>query len=93
MPAWIVESIDLDLEQVIPECDRTLSIFKVEEFDLMLSGHSTLDMDDWKQYTQYTGDYNESSDVVGWFWSAVEKFSPEVTLTAVITDGSSSRGN
>jgi len=63
--------------EVIPECDRTLSIFKVEEFDLMLSGHSTLDMDDWKQYTQYTGDYNESSDVVGWFWSAVEKFSPE----------------
>ena len=69
---------------MIPECDRTLSIFKVEEFDLMLSGHSTLDMDDWKHYTQYTGDYNESSDVVRWFWSAVEKFSPEVTPTAVI---------
>lgn len=63
--------------EVVPDCDRTLSIFSVEEFDLLLSGHSDLDVIEWKQYTQYTGDYKESSPVVGWFWGAVEKFSAE----------------
>jgi len=46
-----------------------------QELELLLCGLPTIDIEDWKQNTEYVGDYERkkaSHHVVQWFWSVVE---------------------
>eukprot|EP00658_Telonema_sp_P-2_P059529 TRINITY_DN4852_c0_g1_i3.p1 TRINITY_DN4852_c0_g1~~TRINITY_DN4852_c0_g1_i3.p1 ORF type:complete len:432 (-),score=94.32 TRINITY_DN4852_c0_g1_i3:147-1442(-) len=63
--------------EVIPQCDKILSVLDVHELDILMSGLHDLDVNEWKQNTQYTGNYDAGSPVVKWFWAAVEKFNAE----------------
>eukprot|EP00656_Telonema_subtile_P041092 TRINITY_DN461_c0_g1_i4.p2 TRINITY_DN461_c0_g1~~TRINITY_DN461_c0_g1_i4.p2 ORF type:complete len:310 (-),score=92.75 TRINITY_DN461_c0_g1_i4:256-1185(-) len=82
---WILQAgFKLQLEQfcqgfweVIPQCDKVLTIFTMEELDMMISGLYELDVHEWRQHSQYTGDYHDGSPVVQWFWMAVESLSAE----------------
>jgi E3 ubiquitin-protein ligase HUWE1 len=57
--------------QIIPQ--KLISIFDHRELELVISGMPTIDIKDWKNNTIYEN-YNETSDVVVYFWEIIESF-------------------
>jgi len=45
-----------------------LKIFDENELELLMCGIGTIDVRDWKEHTNYKGDYNANHLVVQWFW-------------------------
>ena len=62
---------------VVPE--PLLAVFDFQELELLLHGLPNIDMDDWIQQTDYTGEFlgNTGHKVVGWFWDIVRSFEQE----------------
>eukprot|EP00592_Proboscia_alata_P014440 CAMPEP_0194393738 /NCGR_PEP_ID=MMETSP0174-20130528/123464_1 /TAXON_ID=216777 /ORGANISM="Proboscia alata, Strain PI-D3" /LENGTH=763 /DNA_ID=CAMNT_0039189457 /DNA_START=265 /DNA_END=2553 /DNA_ORIENTATION=- len=57
---------------VIPE--PLLTVFDFQELELVMCGMPTIDMDDWKAHTEYSGHYEDEGEdhqVVQWFWEVV----------------------
>lgn len=50
--------------------------FTESEFELLLCGISDIDIDDWKRHTYYIG-YSSDSEIILWFWTAVDEFTLE----------------
>ena len=60
--------------EVIPSV--LLSVFDFQELELVLCGLPNIDLDDWEQNTEYSGDYKRrgrSHKVVKWFWKLVRE--------------------
>jgi len=53
-----------------------ISIFDEGELELLISGMPEIDVDDWKNNTDYIN-YNHSSPQIQWFWRAVRSFDKE----------------
>ncbi|KAI5799845.1 hypothetical protein EDC01DRAFT_764959 [Geopyxis carbonaria] len=53
-----------------------ISIFNEQELELLISGMPEIDMDDWKNNTEYHN-YSASSPQIQWFWRAVRSFDKE----------------
>lgn len=45
-----------------------LKIFDENELELLMCGIGTIDVKDWKEHTNYKGDYGPNHVVVQWFW-------------------------
>jgi E3 ubiquitin-protein ligase HUWE1 len=60
----LYEVIDTDL----------ISIFTESELELLICGNPVIDVEDWKNNTEYSG-LSMSSNLIRWFWRAVEEFS------------------
>lgn len=62
---------------VVPE--PLLAVFDFQELELLLHGLPNIDMDDWIQQTEYTGEFagNTGHKVVVWFWDIVRGFEQE----------------
>jgi hypothetical protein len=62
---------------VVPE--PLLSVLDFQELELLLHGLPTIDMNDWIQNTEYTGEFlnQPKHKVVQWFWETVEGFEQE----------------
>ena len=60
--------------EVIPA--ELVSIFNEQELELLISGLPDIDVDDWKNNTEYTN-YTPTSPQVQWFWRAVRSFDDE----------------
>ncbi len=69
-----IDSIVKGFNSLIPE-DK-LTIFNVDEFDLLLSGQVKIDISDWKNNTEYI-EYKENDDIIKWFWEILNKLRPE----------------
>ncbi|KAL8661542.1 MAG: hypothetical protein Q9202_005487 [Teloschistes flavicans] len=54
-----------------------ISIFNEQELELLISGLPDIDVDDWKNNTEYHN-YSASSSQIQWFWRAVRSFDKEV---------------
>ena len=52
-----------------------IKIFKIEEFDFLLSGQRTIDLEDWKKNTIYKGHYNENNQTIKYFWQVLSELS------------------
>lgn len=64
---------------VIPE--PLLTIFDFQELELLMCGLPEIDMEDWKQHTEYSGDCEHDaadSIVCQWFWEVVSEFDQEM---------------
>jgi HECT-domain (ubiquitin-transferase) len=64
---------------VVPE--PALTIFDANELELILCGFPVIDLDDWKENTDYKGIFEFvgiEHDVVQWFWEVVEDFDLEM---------------
>mmetsp|Transcript_9210 Transcript_9210/g.14159 ORF Transcript_9210/g.14159 Transcript_9210/m.14159 type:complete len:770 (-) Transcript_9210:205-2514(-) len=63
---------------VIPE--PLLTVFDFQELELLMCGLPTIDMDDWKEHTEYSGEYDEMPDheVCQWFWEVVTDWDQEM---------------
>lgn len=53
-----------------------IKIFNEQELELLISGLPDIDIDDWKNNTEYEG-YVSGSSPVQWFWRAVRSFDQE----------------
>ncbi|KAJ1800970.1 E3 ubiquitin-protein ligase tom1 [Coemansia sp. RSA 2399] len=60
---------------VIP--NDLIGIFNEQELELLISGMPDIDVDDWRNNTEYHGGYNSSSAQIQWFWRAVRSFDQE----------------
>ena len=62
---------------VVPE--PFLSVFDFQELELLLHGLPNIDMQDWKNNTDYTGEFSGQPNhrVVTWFWEVVTEMSQE----------------
>jgi len=54
-----------------------ISILDFQELELLMCGLSEIDVEDWKQYTVYTGYAQAQSPVVKWFWEVMAEFTDE----------------
>ena len=71
----------LGFYEVIPE--PLLTIVDFQELELLMCGLPHIDMNDWRQHTRYTGEYEnvgESHQTVQWFWQVVEEMDLETRL-------------
>lgn len=53
-----------------------INIFNEQELELLISGMPDIDMDDWRNNTEYHN-YSASSPQIQWFWRAVRSFDKE----------------
>ena len=53
-----------------------ISIFNEQELELLISGLPDIDVDDWKNHTEYHN-YTAASPQIQWFWRAVRSFDKE----------------
>ncbi|KAF2428697.1 hypothetical protein EJ08DRAFT_315920 [Tothia fuscella] len=53
-----------------------IAIFNEQELELLISGLPDIDVDDWKNNTEYHN-YQASSPQIQWFWRAVRSFDKE----------------
>ncbi|CAG9322346.1 AREL1_3 [Blepharisma stoltei] len=60
---------------VIPQ--PLVSFFTSQELELALCGLPVIDIQDWKDHTDYRGEFSRSHKVVGWFWEVVESLAQE----------------
>lgn len=54
-----------------------LSVFDVQEMELLSCGIEEIDVEDWKAHTIYQGVLRPHHRVVQWFWECVENFTQE----------------
>jgi len=69
----------LEFFDIIPE--PLLTIFDFQELELLMCGLPTIDMDDWRANTEYSGKYNaigSDHEVCQWFWEVVTEFDQEM---------------
>lgn len=51
---------------------QLLSVFEPHELEMILNGHPTIDIKDWKENTVYEG-FDKNDEVIVWFWESVSK--------------------
>jgi E3 ubiquitin-protein ligase NEDD4 len=64
---------------VIPE--PLLTIFDFQELELLMCGMPQIDMDNWKEHTEYSGEYDRDGSnhtVCLWFWEVVSEYDDEL---------------
>uniref|UniRef100_A0A8C7QWS5 HECT-type E3 ubiquitin transferase n=1 Tax=Oncorhynchus mykiss TaxID=8022 RepID=A0A8C7QWS5_ONCMY len=59
---------------------RLVSVFDARELELVIAGTAEIDLNDWRNNTEYRGGYHDSHIVIRWFWGAVERFNNEQRL-------------
>jgi hypothetical protein len=45
-----------------------LSVFNEKQLEFVLSGTVEIDLDDWREHTEYKGGYSDTHVVIIWFW-------------------------
>jgi len=69
----------LGFYDVIPE--PLLTIFDFQELELLMCGMPDIDMEDWMEQTEYSGEYDREGpnhEVCVWFWEIVESYDHEM---------------
>eukprot|EP00522_Entomoneis_paludosa_P006427 CAMPEP_0172452508 /NCGR_PEP_ID=MMETSP1065-20121228/10146_1 /TAXON_ID=265537 /ORGANISM="Amphiprora paludosa, Strain CCMP125" /LENGTH=787 /DNA_ID=CAMNT_0013204573 /DNA_START=227 /DNA_END=2590 /DNA_ORIENTATION=- len=64
---------------VIPE--PLLTVFDYQELELIMCGLPKIDMKDWREHTEYSGDYEQVGEdypACVWFWEVVDSFDQEM---------------
>jgi len=74
-----VNELLLGFFDVIPE--PLLTIFDFQELELLMCGLPSIEMEDWKKHTEYSGEYDRDGpnhDVCVWFWEVVSEYDQEL---------------
>jgi E3 ubiquitin-protein ligase HUWE1 len=77
----LIKSVEAQLDaflggfhDIVPS--ELVSIFNEQELELLISGLPDIDVDDWKNTTEYHN-YQSTSPQIQWFWRAVKSFDEE----------------
>eukprot|EP00479_Gromia_sphaerica_P013563 TRINITY_DN761_c0_g1_i1.p1 TRINITY_DN761_c0_g1~~TRINITY_DN761_c0_g1_i1.p1 ORF type:complete len:181 (-),score=18.87 TRINITY_DN761_c0_g1_i1:99-641(-) len=55
-----------------------ISMFNNAELQMVISGaHDDIDVDDWRNFTEYEAPYSKYHRVIRWFWKSVKSMSKE----------------
>ena len=55
-----------------------LRMFGAEELQILLTGdRRAVDIENLRAHTRYSGGYHPSQPIIGWFWDALESYTPE----------------
>ena len=65
-----VSQIRKGLFSVIPK--ETIELFNADELELVLNGQPFIDIEEWKEFTEYRAPYNSSHRVIKWFWECLQ---------------------
>lgn len=74
-----VKELLLGFFDVIPE--PLLTIFDFQELELLMCGLPEIDLEDWKEHTEYSGAYEDTGgdhEACHWFWEVVAEFDQEM---------------
>ena len=67
-----------------------IKCFNSNELELILNGRPFIDIDEWKSFTEYKGEYNENHKVIKWFWEILSELSQnELSNLLLFATGSS----
>ncbi|KAL7269455.1 E3 ubiquitin-protein ligase tom1 [Rhizina undulata] len=69
-----MEHFLIGFHDIVPA--ELISIFNEQELELLISGLPEIDVDDWRNNTEYYN-YSASSPQIQWFWRAVRSFDKE----------------
>ncbi|EGR30889.1 hypothetical protein IMG5_121350 [Ichthyophthirius multifiliis] len=70
-----LESMCQEIYKVIPF--EILSIFQSHELEMILNGITFINLDDWKNNTEYKGNYSSEHQVVKWFWQILSELNQQ----------------
>jgi E3 ubiquitin-protein ligase HUWE1 len=76
-----MDAFKTGFRKVIPE--DCLSGVLAEELELAICGLRVIDVEDWKQNTEYKGEFRSNHTVVRWFWQTLERFT-QLELAALL---------
>jgi E3 ubiquitin-protein ligase NEDD4 len=66
--------------EVIPE--PLLTIFDFQELEILMCGLPEIDMENWKEHTEYSGEFDETGpnhhQTCQWFWGVISEFDYEM---------------
>ena len=83
-----IKRIRDSLYNVIPQ--NILEKFTSDQFELLLNGRPFIDIEDWKQFTEYREPYNSEHYLIIWFWDILSHLSQkELSNLLMFSTGSS----
>ena len=83
-----IKRIRESLFSVIPKA--VIEIFTSDQLELLLNGRPFIDIEDWKQFTEYREPYNSEHYIIIWFWDIVSQLSQkELSNLLMFSTGSS----
>ncbi|KAG1867602.1 HECT-domain-containing protein, partial [Suillus tomentosus] len=68
------DSFILGFSELIPQ--DLITVFDERELELLISGMSEIDVDDWTKHIDYRG-YEMNDEVIQWFWKCIRSWPPE----------------
>ena len=51
-----------------------INVFTSNELELIINGRPFIDLEEWKEFTLYKGEYNANHIVIKWFWEILGEF-------------------
>jgi hypothetical protein len=73
---------------IIPK--EVIQSFTSEQLELLINGRPFIDLEDWKQFTEYREPYNLNNKIIIWFWDILSQLSQnELGNLLMFTTGTS----
>ena len=83
-----IKRIRDSLYNIIPK--NVIEKFSSDQFELLLNGRPFIDIEDWKQFTEYREPYNINHYIINWFWEILYQLSQkELSNLLMFSTGSS----
>jgi len=83
-----IKNIRNSLYGIIPK--NVIESFNADQLELLLNGRPFIDIEDWKQFTEYKAPYDSNHYIILWFWDILSELSQkELSNLLMFATGSS----
>ena len=83
-----IKRIRDSLFNIIPK--QVIQSFTSDQLELLINGRPFIDLEDWKQFTEYREPYHINHQIIIWFWSILSELSQvELSNLLMFATGSS----
>ena len=66
-----IKRIRDSLYNIIPK--EVIQSFTSDQLELLINGRPFIDIEDWKQFTEYRDPYNINHQIIKWFWNIISQ--------------------
>ena len=84
-----IKRIRDSLFNIIPK--QVIQSFTSDQLELLINGRPFIDLEDWKQFTEYREPYHINHQIIIWFWSILSELSQEELSNLLMFATGSSR--
>ena len=82
-----IKRIRDSLFEIIPK--EVIQSFTSDQFELIINGRPFIDLEEWKQFTEYREPYNINHEIIKWFWSILSELTQsQLSNLLMFTTGS-----